>query len=103
MPYQFKKATGTATSSGQEVYTVPSENTISIIGCRVSNKDPIKPHQFHITINDILVSGLNTPLPIGSAIDIIVGSKIIAEPGSIIKAYSDEDDVVDIYISYLEQ
>lgn len=103
MPYSFKKKTGTATPNGEEIYTVPSENTISMIGCRASNKDPIKPHKFHITIDDILVSGKNTPLPIGSAIDIMVGSKIIIEPGSIIKAYADEENVVDVYISYLEQ
>lgn len=103
MSYRFKKKTGTASTAGSIIYAVPSTNVLSIIGCRASNKDSDNPHTFHITIDDVLVSGYETPLPIGSAIDIMVGSKIIVEPGSVIKAYSDANDSVDVYISYLEQ
>lgn len=103
MSYSFKKKTGIASVSGTVIYTVPSSNVLSMIGCRASNKDPLNSHTFHLTIDDVLVSGYNTPIPIGSAIDIMVGSKIIIEPGSVIKAYSDDNNVIDVYISYLEQ
>lgn len=103
MSYRFKHKSGTASVTGQSIYTVPTANVLSVIGCRAANKDDSAPHTFHIMIDDTLVSGYNTPLPVGSAIDIMVGSKIIVEPGSTIKAYADADNAVDIYLSYLEQ
>ena len=103
MSYGFKKQSGTASVAGEIIYSAPSSTTLTLVGCRVSNKDSNSPHTFSITIDGILVSGKDTPLPVGSAIDIMVGSKLFVEPTSVIRAYADEDDKVDVYISYLEQ
>lgn len=103
MAYQYKKETGIASTFGEEIYSVPTNKVITLIGCRAANRDHNVPHTFHITVDDVLISGRNTPLPIGSAIDIMVGSKLIIEANSVIRAYSDENNTVDIYISFLEQ
>lgn len=103
MSYRFKRETGTASIAGTIIHTVPAANVLSVIGCRAANRDDLQPHTFHIMIDQTLISGHSTPLPIGSAIDIMVGAKIIVEPGSVIRAYADADDAVDIYLSYLEQ
>ena len=103
MSYSFKSATCTASTTGAILHQVGPSNTISIIGCRAANSDATAPHTFHITIDNVLISGIETPLPIGSAIDIMVGSKIIVEPNSIIMAHADANNAVDVYMSYLEQ
>jgi len=99
----LKRATGVASVAGATIYTAQAGTTLTLIGCRASNKDTLNSHTFHIKINGVLVSGIDTPLPVGSAIDIMVGSKLILEAGDAIVAYSDAETSVDIYISYLEQ
>ena len=99
----LKRATGQATIAGDEIYVVPSGAIVTIVGCRASNNDPLNNHWVTFTINGSLVSGAETRLPTGSAIDIMSGSKIVAEAGDSIRAFSDTDNDVDIYISYLEQ
>ncbi len=99
----LKKVTGVASIAGTTVYTAPVSTTLTLIGCRAANKDAINYHTFHIKISGVLVSGVDTPLPVGSAMDIMVGSKLILEAGDTIIAYSDANSAVDIYISYLEQ
>lgn len=103
MANALKKVTGVASIAGTTIYTVPVSTTLTLIGCRAANKDSINYHTFHIEINGVLVSGIDTPLPVGSAMDIMVGSKLTLEAGDTIIAYSDADLVVDIYVSYLEQ
>ena len=103
MALTLKSATGEGSIAGTIILTVPTSKVYTIIGCRASNKDTISSHTFHIKINGVLVTGLNTPLPLGSALDIMVESKIVAEAGDNITAYSDANNAVDIYISYLEQ
>ena len=103
MSYSFKSDTCIASTVGTVLHQVGASNTISIIGCRAANRDTLAPHTFHITVDGVLISGIETPLPIGSAIDIMVGSKIIVESDAVIMAYADDDNVVDVYLSYLEQ
>lgn len=98
----IKKATGQATIAGATIYTVPAGAIVTIIGCRGSNLTAAN-HWVTFDIGGVLVSGKETPLVAGSAIDIMAGSKLVAVGGDIIKAYSDDDSVVDIYLSFLEQ
>jgi hypothetical protein len=99
----LKKAVGQATIAGTSIYTVPAATIITIVGCRGSNKDNTTNHWVTFSIGGVLISAAETPLPVGSAIDIMEGSKIVAEAGDVITAFSDVDSLVDIYISYLEQ
>jgi hypothetical protein len=45
----------------------------------------------------------NAPVPTGSSLEIISGSKIIMEPGDVLRARSDTATALDISVSYLEQ
>ena len=99
----LKRVTGVASTTGETIYTVPAGTRVTIVGLRGANKDGQENRTFHVEVSGSLVSGLETPLPIGSALDIMVGSKIVAEEGDTVVAYSDTDDSVDVYVSFLEQ
>lgn len=103
MANTLKKLVGRATIAGATIYTVPASTTLTIVGLRAANNDTTTNHWFHIDINGYLITGAETQLPIGSALEALVGSKIVVTDGDIIKAYSDADNLVDIYVSYLEQ
>lgn len=103
MPNTLKRTTGVATVAGTVIHTVPANTTLTIIGLRGSNNDPNADHTFHVKCANRLISGINTPVPIGSAIDIMVGSKIVAQAGDQIVAYCDVDNKIDVYMSFLEQ
>lgn len=99
----LKNIQGRATIAGTAIYTVPAGATLTIIGLRASNNDNTTNHWFHVDINGYLITGVETPLPIGSALDAVAGAKIVASAGDVITAFSDTNDQVDITISYLEQ
>ena len=99
----LKRVTGQATIAGTTIYTVPSGSIVTIIGFRGANTDASANHWITFKINGILVSGAETPLPTGSALDIMSGSKIVATAGDVITALSDTDSDIDVYVSYLEQ
>jgi len=103
MAEALKRITGKATITGTSIITVPTGSTFTVIGLRGSNNDTTAHHWVHFEINGNLVCGAETPLPVGSAIDVMEGSKIVAQADDVITAYSDADNVVDVYISYLEQ
>lgn len=98
----LKRAQGVASVAGTVIYTVPVASVITIIGCRGSNKSD-ENQVLHITVNGGYVSGKQTLIPINSALDIMVGSKIVAEAGDIIMAYSGNNDAVDVHLSFLLQ
>jgi hypothetical protein len=103
MASALKRVTGVASIAGTVVYTVPVGSTITIVGCRCANKTTDTGTTVDLMVAGSYVSGRETPLPIGSAIDILVGSKIVAAAGDEIVAYAADDATVDVYISYLEQ
>lgn len=99
----LKRITGRATTTGATLYTVPAGGSITIIGLRAANGDASNNHTFHAKVAGMLVCGINTDLPIGSAIDVLVGSKVVALPGDTVQVFADANSVVDVYVSYLEQ
>lgn len=103
MSNSLKRSTGEASISGTSIYTVPVGGTATIIGCRASNKTTTAPTRVHFTLNGVFISGAEIYLPESSAIDILVGGKIVAEAGDELVAFADDDSVVDVYVSYLEQ
>jgi len=102
MANALKRAVGEASTIGTNILTVPVGATSTIIGCRASNKSA-SDATIYFTLNGTYICGADTDLPIGSSIDIMVGSKIVAEAGDIVTAYSSTDNSVDVVISYLEQ
>lgn len=98
----LKRSTGEASTTGSTIYTVPVGGTATIIGCRASNKTTT-PTRVHFTLNGVFISGAGIYLPESSAIDILVGGKIVAEAGDALVAFADDNSTVDVYVSYLEQ
>jgi len=98
----LKRQSGMATVAGTTIYTVPANTTLTIVGLRAANSDNTADHTVHATINDVLITGSETPLPTGSAIEFIDG-KIVAQAGDVIVVYGDTDNDVHVWVSYLEQ
>lgn len=103
MPNALKAASGEATTAGATILTAPSGATLTVIGCRAANKDGSDDHTIEFRIDGTLINAEDTPLPIGSAIDIMAGSKIVMPADSVLTATADADSAVDVYVSYLEQ
>lgn len=99
----LKNAQGRATIAGEPIYTVGTGETLTIVGIRAANNDNSANHTFHLDVNGFLITGIETPLPIGSALEASEGTKVVVEEGDVITAYSDADNVVDLTLSFLEQ
>lgn len=103
MANTLKNIQGRATILGNAIYTVPVDTIMTIVGLRAANNDNTTNHWFHVDVNGFLVTGVETPLPVGSALDVVAGTKLVVEAGDVITAYGDTDNQVDITISYLQQ
>ena len=109
MAETFKRSsvTITATSSGaaHSLYTVPATTTSILIGLRVANIDGAGSYNVSVFVdqgaNDYYISGVATPIPAQSALELMEG-KIVCETGDIIKVYADTASKLDITASYLE-
>jgi len=101
MANTFKNYTGTATTTGATLYTVPGGTVGVVIGLTAANKT-INAEAIDIQLNSTyIVKG--APLPVGSTLSALDG-KVIAEAGDTIVATSrDSDNSVDIIVSVLEQ
>lgn len=94
---------GRASIAGTPIFTVPANTTVTIVGLRVANNDATARHWFHVTHNGFFITGAQTRLAVGGAMEAVQGSKVVAKAGDVIMAYGDTDDQVDITLSYLEQ
>jgi hypothetical protein len=99
----LKNSQGRATIAGSTIYTVGTGETLTIVGIRAANNDNSANHTFHLDVNGFLITGIETPLPVGSALEASEGTKVVVEEGDVITAYSDADNVVDLTLSFLEQ
>lgn len=99
----LKRSTGIATSNGTIIFSVPGATRVTIIGCRLSNTGAVGTRYVFVEAAATAISGKDLPLPIGGAIDILVGSKIVMEAGDSLIAYTNAGADVAVYVSYLEQ
>jgi len=99
----LKSVQGRATISGSPIYTVGTGETLTIVGIRAANNDNSANHTFHVDVNGYLITGIETPLPVGSALEAGAPSKVVVGEGDVITAYGDSDNDVDLTISFLEQ
>ena len=101
MPNTFKNyTTATVGTTGQVVYTVPTETTAVMIGCNIANVSSS-------TINvDVLIKGIhlveNVIIPAGSAISVLDG-KVILEASDTVFVESSAAASADVIVSVLEQ
>lgn len=89
------------------VYTVPVGKEAVLIGARFANQGGANELAINLFIEDggankFYLSGANTPLPIGSALEMQQG-KTVLNAGDIIKTFVDVANECDFTLSILEK
>ena len=111
MANDFKSATVTslAIDSGTftSIYTVPSAKTSIILEVDIANKHATDDITVDVLISDS--SGSNdafivkaAPVPIGGALKVVSGQKIVMETGDVLKAAASVASAADAVVSILE-
>ena len=100
-------STADVTSSAlTTILTAGSSSTLIILSVLISNKTG---SSANATVYLFTASGdkayllRNAPIPAGSSLEMISGSKLIVTPNDVIRASSDAAGSLDLTISYLEQ
>jgi hypothetical protein len=97
--------TNVITDAAAAVLTAGATATNILLSILVSNKTGTSADVdvFLETTGDDVYLIRNAPVPTGSSLEIISGSKIIMEPNDVLRARSDTATALDISVSYLEQ
>ena len=97
--------TSAITDASAIVLTAGAGATLILLSILVSNKTGTSADVdvYLETTGDDVYLIRNAPVPTGSSLEIISGSKIIMEPTDILRARSDTATSLDISVSYLEQ
>ena len=105
MANTFKLKTDTGVTTAATIYTVGGSTTTVILGLILGNTTT---SQVTATVTlenndgDNVALVTNAPIPAGSSLEIISGSKIIMESSDILRVRSDPGSAVDVAVSYLE-
>tara|TARA_Y100000033_G_C2700939_1_gene88562 strand:- start:303 stop:644 length:342 start_codon:yes stop_codon:yes gene_type:complete len=98
--------TDAVSSANTNVLTAGGSATLVILSVLVSNKGAsaadVDVYLVTNTGDDVYIIR-NAPVPSGSSLELISGSKIIMESSDILRARSDTATTLDISVSYLEQ
>ena len=97
--------TNVITDAAASILTAGGTATNILLSILVSNKTGSSANVdvFLETTNDDVYLIRNAPVPTGSSLEIISGSKIIMEPNDVLRARADTATALDISVSYLEQ
>ena len=93
-------------STSTNVLTAGGSATLVLLSCLISNKTATS-----ATVDVFLVTNSgddvflikNAPVPAGSSLEIISGSKIIMESSDVLQVRSGTASALDVAVSYLEQ
>ena len=94
------------TSSNANVLTAGGSATLVLLSILISNTtgSSADVDVFLVTnTGDDVFLIRNAPVPAGSSLEIISGSKIIMESSDVLRVRSDTASAVDVTVSYLEQ
>ena len=94
------------TSSNANVLTAGGSATLVLLSILISNTtgSSADVDVFLVTnTGDDVFLIRNAPVPAGSALEIISGSKIIMESSDVLRVRSDTASAIDVAVSYLEQ
>ena len=94
------------TSSNANVLTAGGSATLVLLSILISNTtgSSADVDVFLVTnTGDDVFLIRNAPVPAGSSLEIISGSKIIMESSDVLRVRSDTASAVDVAVSYLEQ
>ena len=98
--------TDAVSSANTNILTAGGSATLVILSVLVSNKSAsaadVDVYLVTNTGDDVYIIR-NAPVPSGSSLELISGSKIILESSDILRARSDTATTLDISVSYLEQ
>lgn len=98
--------TDAVSNSTTNVLTAGGTATLIVLSVLVSNKTGSSANvDLYLLTNtgDDVYLIRNAPVPAGSSLEMISGSKIIMESSDVLRARSDTATALDITISYLEQ
>lgn len=99
MANTFKNYTGTATTTGATIYTVPAATSAVILGLNLANKSAGS-----ISVS-VQLSGVyivkDAPLPTSTALSVLDG-KIVAEAGDNIVVTASVNSAADVILSVME-
>tara|TARA_R100000278_G_scaffold92655_1_gene70667 strand:- start:745 stop:1086 length:342 start_codon:yes stop_codon:yes gene_type:complete len=98
--------TDAVSSANTNILTAGGSATLVILSVLVSNKSAsaadVDVYLVTNTGDDVYIIR-NAPVPSGSSLELISGSKIILESSDVLRARSDTATTLDISVSYLEQ
>lgn len=100
MAQTFKNYTGTATTGGATIYTVPGATTGIIIGLNLANTTSNLVYASAQLGSIYIVK--DAPIPSGGALSVLEG-KIIAEAADTVVVTASANTAVDVIVSVLEQ
>ena len=98
--------TDAVSSTNTNILSAGGSATLVLLSILVSNKTgasaDVDVYLVTNTGDDVYLIR-NAPIPAGSSLEIISGSKIIMESSDILRVRSDTGSAVDVAVSYLEQ
>ena len=112
MANTFKQATKSSlvtdavSSTNTNVLTAGASSTLIVLNALVANKTSTSAN---VDVYLVPNSGDNVyllksvPVPAGSSLELITGSKIILEASDVLRARCDTDTAMDLTLSYLDQ
>ena len=112
MANTFKQATKSSlvttviSNSGTNVLSAGSSSTLILLSAMVANKTSSSVNvDLYIVANvgDNVYLLKDVPVPAGSSLELISGSKIILESSDVLRARCDTSSAADITVSYLDQ
>ena len=112
MANTFKQATKSGlvttviSNSGTNVLTAGGSSTLILLSAMVANKTSSSVNvDLYIVANvgDNVYLLKDVPVPAGSSLELISGSKIILESGDVLRARCDTATAADLTVSYLDQ
>ena len=112
MANTFKQATKSSlvtdaiSSTNTNIFTAGSSSTLILLSAMVANKTSSSVNvDLYIVANvgDNVYLLKDVPVPAGSSLELISGSKIIMESSDVLRARCDTSSAADITVSYLDQ
>ena len=112
MANTFKQATKSSlvtdaiSSTNTNIFTAGSSSTLILLSALVSNKTSSSVNiDLYIVPNsgDSVYLLKDVPVPAGSSLELISGSKIIMESSDVLRVRTDTGSAIDVAVSYLEQ
>ena len=98
-------ATDAVSSTNTNVLSAGGSATLVLLSILVSNKTGASADVdvFLVTTGDDVYLLRNAPIPAGSSLELISGSKVIMESSDVLRIRTDTASAIDVAVSYLEQ